>query len=148
MAVGADLGKRMAPLQMGVGVSGGAQCVGHAVKAGIAAHPDHVKLQINCKNAFNSLFRTSMLRAIATAATPLLPLATLMYSEASPLLVLGASRTATSSWSKQGVRQGDPCGPLFFALTVQPIFQSLSETFPGVRIIAYLDDIVLPRPGS
>ena len=83
-----------------------------------------------------------MLRAIATAATPLLPLATWMYREASPLLVLGALRTATSLWSKQGVRQGDPCGPLLFALTVQPILQSLRETFPGVRIIAFLDDKV------
>ena len=146
MAVGADLGKAMAPLQMGVGVSGGAQCVGHAVKAGIAAHPDHVTLQIDCKNAFNSLCRTSMLRAIATAATPLLPLVTWMYSEASPLLVLGASRTATSLWSKQGVRQADPREPLFFALTVQPILQSLSKAFPGVRIIAYLHGIVLQGP--
>ena len=66
MAVSADLGKRMAPLQMGVGVSGGTQCVGHAVKAGIAAHPDQVPLQIDCKNAFHSLCSTSMLRAIAT----------------------------------------------------------------------------------
>ena len=96
----------------------------HAVKAGIAAHPHHVTLQIDSKNAFNSLCRTSMLRTIATGATQLLPLATWMYSEASPLLVLGASRTATSLWSKQGVRQGDPCGPLFFALTVQPTLQS------------------------
>ena len=70
MAVGADLDKAMATLQMGVGVSGGAQCVGHAVKAGIAAHPDHVTLQIDCKNAFYSSCWTSMLRAIATAATP------------------------------------------------------------------------------
>ena len=87
-----------------------------------------------------------MLRAIATAATPLLPLVTWMYSEASPLLVLGASRTATSLWSKQGLRQADPCEPLFFALTVQPILQSLSKAFPGVRVIAYLHDIVLQGP--
>lgn len=146
MAVSSDVGKHMAPLQLGVGVPGGAQCIGHAVQAGLSAHTEHVTLQIDCKNAFNSLCRTSMLNAIAVAATPLLPLADWMYSAASPLLVPGAPANSSVLWSKQGVRQGDPCGPLFFALAVQPILQSLSEAFSGVRIIAYLDDIVLQGP--
>ena len=89
-----------------------------------------------------------MLSSIATAATPLLPLAKWMYSEASPLLVPGAPPNSARLWSKQGVRQGDPCGPLFFALAVQPVLKTLRELFPGVRIIAYLDDIVLQGPVS
>jgi hypothetical protein len=64
-----------------------------------------------------------------------------MYSEASPLLVSGAEHRRL--WSKSGVRQGDPCGPLFFALTIQPLLQLVQVNYPTVRVIAYLDDIVL-----
>ena len=44
------------------------------------------------------------------------------------------------------MRQGDPCGPLFFALTVQPTLERLQKDHTAVRIIAYLDDIVMQGP--
>ena len=42
-------GSSMLPHQFGVGGAGGAQCVGHAVKAGILAHPEHVTTQVDFK---------------------------------------------------------------------------------------------------
>ena len=46
------------------------------------------------------------------------------------------------------MRQGDPCGPLVFALTIQPVLQSLQDNHPSVRVVAYLDDIVLQGPAT
>ena len=42
-------GRSMLPHQFGVGGAGGAQCVGHAVKAGMLAHPEHVTIQFDLK---------------------------------------------------------------------------------------------------
>jgi hypothetical protein len=46
------------------------------------------------------------------------------------------------------VRQGDPCGPLFFALAIQHVLEEVQCSYPDIRVIAYLDDIVLQGPCS
>ena len=89
MAMGQDVGKSLAPLQMGVRGPEGAQCVGHAVKAGVKQHPGDVRLLVDCKNAFNTISRSCMLAAVAERAPPFLPLATWTYQGASPLLIPG-----------------------------------------------------------
>ena len=42
MAVCPELGPTLAPLQVGVGVRGGAQCMGHAIRTGVLERPDDV----------------------------------------------------------------------------------------------------------
>jgi hypothetical protein len=72
MAACPDTVPALAPLQVGVGVKGGAHVLGHAVRAGTLAHPDDVTLQLEFKNAFNSLSRKAMLKAVAARAPQLL----------------------------------------------------------------------------
>ena len=55
MAACSEVGPGLAPLQLGVGVPGGAQCLGHAVRAGVLAQPDHVTVQLDWRNAFNCI---------------------------------------------------------------------------------------------
>ena len=43
---------------------------------------------------------------------------------------------------------GDPCGPLFFALTIQPVLQSLQDNHLSVRVVAHLVEIVLQGPAT
>ena len=50
-----DAGPSLAPIQNGVGVAGGAQCIGHALRAGAKAHPDHVTVATDFNNAFNTI---------------------------------------------------------------------------------------------
>ena len=48
-------GQALAPLQLGVGVRGGGEIIGHALSAGIANNPDYATLSMDWKNAFNEL---------------------------------------------------------------------------------------------
>ena len=43
--------------------------------------------------------------------------------------------------SRSGVQQGDPCGPLFFSVAIQPLLEKLSALGIGTRF--YLDDGIL-----
>ena len=46
--------------------------------------------------------------------------------------------------SAQGVRQGDPLGPLFFSLGIRDLLSDLQNTLGPERIVvAYLDDIFI-----
>lgn len=143
MTASPDIGPGLAPLQVGVGIRGGAQCMGHAINAGVLANPDSVTLQLDAKNAFNTLSRNAMLKAVATRAPNLLPYAQWMYTPASQLHMAEVPHGSQPLWSQAGVRQGDPCGPLFFSLALQDVLQHVQLMNSDVRIIAYLDDIFI-----
>lgn len=146
MAACPNTGPSLAPLQVGVGVKGGAQVLGHAIRAGDLAHPEDVTLQLDFKNAFNSLSREAMLSAVATRAPQLFKFAAWTYRHASSLLLPDPPPNTQPLLSRSGVRQGDPCGPLFFALALQDVLESVQDSHAEVRVIAYLDDTFLQGP--
>jgi hypothetical protein len=143
MAACPEAGQALAPLQLGVGIRGGNQCVGHAIRAGIAADPDCVILQMDWENAFNELCRASMLDAIALKQPAMLPFANWTYRQPSRLFVSGAPAGTPPIMSKRGVRQGDTCGMLYFALTLQGPLETLSLTHPTTAALAFADDSFL-----
>jgi hypothetical protein len=66
-------GEQPDPLEVGVGIRGGSQIVGHALQAGIAADPGYVPVQIDWQNVFNTLRRARMLASVTAlpgSATP------------------------------------------------------------------------------
>jgi hypothetical protein len=112
-------GPSLHPLKVGFGVRGGAQCLGHAIRAAVLETSDDVTLQLDFENAFNTLSREGMLKAIAERAPQMLKYAACMYRQASPLWLAAAPNNLPTIYSKAGVRQSDPWGPLFFAITLQ-----------------------------
>jgi hypothetical protein len=102
-----------------------------------------VTLRLDFQNAYKSVSRTALQQAVAPR---LLPSAAWTYRSHGPLVVWGASADAPPLASQSGVRQGDPCGPLLFALALQGPFERVRDAFPDVRVVAYANDVHLQSP--
>ncbi|KAL0219430.1 hypothetical protein P9112_005083 [Eukaryota sp. TZLM1-RC] len=100
-------------------------------------------LNIDFKNAFNSVFRSSILQELELQYPPLLPYFKLMYG--SPSNLIFHSENIVSS---RGVKQGDPLGPFFFCLALQSVLVKFKSDFPDIHICAYADDLSLIGPLS
>ncbi|KAL0211300.1 hypothetical protein P9112_009598 [Eukaryota sp. TZLM1-RC] len=100
-------------------------------------------LNIDFKNAFNSVFRCSILQELELHYPPLLPYFKLMYG--SPSNLIFHSENIVSS---RGVKQGDPLGPFFFCLALQSVLVKFKSDFPDIHICAYADDLSLIGPLS
>ncbi|CAI5986651.1 unnamed protein product [Closterium sp. NIES-65] len=134
------------PVQYGVSVPGGAECIIHTVRSLLQENDSYVALQLDVENAFNSVKRAVFFRTLSqTDLHQLLPLVGTLYDGPSRLLVdprLGVEHITSS----RAVRQGDPLGPLLFAAAIQPTLQSAESLVPEVAVVAYADDITIVGP--
>ena len=105
--------QKLAPVQLGVGSRSGAETIIHKVRSWYRmAPPDHVLLQLDFKNAYNSINRTAMLQAVEEHCPLFRPYAQACYSN--PAVLYGQNFQLSS---EEGEHQGCPCGPLFCAVT-------------------------------
>ena len=133
----------LAPLQVGVGFAGGAEAIIHKTRGWLdTAPPDHCLLQCDFTNAYNSLSRQRMLEAVASECPVFLPYARACYGQHADLFGPGFRLS-----SQQGGHQGDPLGPLFYAMTAHPL-ALLADAAPGCWTHWYLDDGCIAGPRS
>jgi hypothetical protein len=133
-------------LQLGVGIRGGSQTVVHALRAGVAANPGCVTVEVDVANAFNEVRWQCMIDTVAQRAPRLLPMVAWAYGQPSRLLVLGSQDDTIAS--QRGIKQGDPQGPLLFCLAVQPALKAVQRAHVGVRPLGYFDDTYLQGPSQ
>lgn len=170
--------------QYGVGVPGGAEIIAHVVHMGERMlEADNATLDdpdqrwgiqtIDFKNAFNSIHRGAIYHQLEEHLPGLVPLFRFIYARPSNIYFNDGSRAAVCG---TGVKQGDPLGPLYFSLALQPVLVTLSQQVlnppgggpppPNVpnhihfhnfnhannptalyrAILAYLDDVTLLAP--
>ena len=127
---------------MGVAVKGGAERIVHATRVSfekLQISKNSGILQIDFKNAFNSVKRSTVFEAVAKSLPSVAPFATFCYSQHCHLHF---NNTYLSSQS--GVQQGDPLGPFLFSLALWPIIKELETRLPNlVQHIWYFDDGIL-----
>ena len=136
---------RLAPYQLGVAAPLGAEAAVHTARQWLlrnAGCQGKVLLKVDFENAFNEVDRGEMLRQVRAHLPGLAPFAEWCYGGHSRLLCQG-----TPFSSEAGVQQGDPLGPLLFALALQPAL--LAAATGGGRSAqleltqAFLDDVFL-----
>ena len=110
-----------------MGIKGGCESAVHAVREfttiiGESGKNEQVILKLDVKNAYNSVHRSTVLEEIYKRCPEIYPLVWQSYSTTMPLFI-----GDTVIESQTGVQQGDPLGPLCFALAIDPIIRPLES---------------------
>jgi hypothetical protein len=139
----------LAPCQLGVGTAGGVEPIVWKVQKAVNDNVNGAFLFLDLANAFNTMDRGHLATALSIHNPRLYRAARWAYGSDSPLLMRSESgRVEASLLSRQGVRQGDPLGPLFFSYGYRSRLERMA-TIPALRdvdMFAYLDDTVVWVP--
>ena len=137
------VGQSLAPLQLGVGVSGGVEAAGIAVRAALAQDDQAMALKLDIANCFNSLKRSAVFRAVQRHVPDLLPFVQWAYGGTTNLHIVGAPTDTAPVASAAGVKQGDPLGMLLAGLTLHSVQERVHRATNGAVQVAVADDITL-----
>ncbi|KAL0211137.1 hypothetical protein P9112_009435 [Eukaryota sp. TZLM1-RC] len=130
--------KILLPFQYGINTTDGVSSAIFATDVLFRQNESNVCMSLDFSNAFNSLSRRSIHGALLQYMPELIPYFQSTYCTYSNLH-FGNNILISSS----GVKQGDPLGPLLFCLAIHLILLQIQEMFPSLKMIAYMDDVVL-----
>ena len=111
------------PLQLGVRTPNGCEAIVHSARQWFSRNGSDagkVAISVDVSNAFNIVLRTAVLRAVRVHFPSLAPWVDCCYRHSSTLFTGSDDAALQIIPSTRGVQQGDPLGPVLFALAVQP----------------------------
>ena len=127
-------------IQFGAQYTQGCEHIIYNVRQHFRDRPKEVIVAADLENAFNSISRSAIFRAVR-GDPKLLPIEgiTLFSYGTTSTLHLGEGQCITSS---RGVKQGDPMAPILFAIGIQGAIARVAANFTGtLKVWAYLDDV-------
>jgi hypothetical protein len=94
-------------------------------------------------NAFNCLRRRPIWDGVRSKVPGLLPYFTYAYGRPTPIYFMTGDKVCMCA---TGCRQGDPLGPLLFALGIHDKLEAIQRQFPNHLSLAFLDDLTIVGP--
>ena len=139
--VGKDMTKYLNNFQFGVGVSGGADAILHSVNKLLnLQHEDGslTMLTVDFSIAFNLVNRSALQREARLRCPSISLWVEFLYGQTTRLY-LGDGHIMSAT----RVQQGDPLGPLLFALVMHPLIHQVRDSCKLLLHAWYLDDETL-----
>ena len=130
------------PIQHGVSTKCGTELIAHHISLTLESNPNWIVLKSDVKNAFNSVSRDQIMEQVSLTFPELYNHVIQMYGKPSSLVFMQGSFTVVIP-SEEGVHQGDPLGPVLFAMAIHPVSTKIQKSHSQVRVLAYLDDVFL-----
>ena len=132
--------RHLLPLQLGVGVKAATELIQRStqyfVDSPLFSEGEMCLVQLDFKNAFNSVNRPKMLQELRSTNPKLSPWVEFTYCKEAPLFIQGGL-TITS---QEGIQQGDPLAPLLFSVAINPVVRQIATQFQTEWSSWYLDD--------
>jgi hypothetical protein len=127
--------------QFGVGVKAGAECVFRIAEAFASQNPDSVVAKADARNGFNSIKRSAIWAGLKALGMTRLEryFATFYTGESEIVDGCGIFDILQS----MGVDQGDPLGPLLFAVGMWYLTREVVRDHPSVLFTFYIDDVFM-----
>ena len=120
----------------------GTELIAHHISLTLESNPNWIVLKSDVKNAFNSVSRDQIMEQVSLTFPELYNHVIQMYGKPSSLVFMQGSSTIVIP-SEEGVHQGDPLGPVLFAMAIHPVLTKIQKSHSQVRVLAYLDDVFL-----
>ncbi|GJW89039.1 putative reverse transcriptase domain-containing protein [Tanacetum coccineum] len=124
-------------------VSGGAEAILHSVNRVLSEYHNDgslAMLTVDFSNAFNRVDRLTLLHKVRAKCPSISLWVDFLYGQASRLYI-----EDTHIWSATRVQQGDPLGPLLFALILHPLLHKIKDRCKLLLHAWYLDDGTVNR---
>ena len=131
------------PLQLGVGLAGGAEIGIATLRLHLEMNPTHAVCSDDKRNGFNAISRKATFAGLRRWFPRLVPTARLWYSRRRRLFVnsqLAVDEDGNLFFSEEGCAQGDPLGPFLWSVGYHQVLLETQARNPTALIVAYLDD--------
>ena len=140
-----ELADACGPQQFAVGRSGGVEKVHKTLEVLAELRPTAAFLKLDFRNAFNSVKRSAVLRAVQKRKPELSRVATTLLPKTTHHWWYDKQGGAKQIEAECGVDQGCPLSPALFAMAMADPLATLTaqlrEVDPQVQVLSYLDDV-------
>jgi hypothetical protein len=145
---GVTIGRKLMPLQFGIGVSGGSEMMARMAQVSLDSHEGQVLVSLDMKNAFNNISNVAMQKGVQEYAPSLLRIFQWMYGQPTDIVSISGDLLGTR---EKGCSQGEPLASAFFSMGVHPTVKKVSQAVEAISstrlqpksgaVMAFMDDI-------